>query len=90
MRLHAYLIQAVVPGKSILHAQLPGFSPDAAVFEDKRDLAAVVRSLRESGDTRAEEAQKALDGLNSLDVVDMRFKGVFSNLLICVAVSYVI
>ncbi|KAI6040643.1 hypothetical protein EDC04DRAFT_2674716, partial [Pisolithus marmoratus] len=33
----------------------------------------VVRQLRETGDERAEEAQKAIGSLCSLGVVDMRF-----------------
>lgn len=77
MRLHAYLIQAIVPGKSMLHAQLPGFSLGAALSEGKQDLSSIVRTLRESGDARAEEAQKAFEALSLLDVVDMRFKGTF-------------
>ncbi|KAI6009717.1 translocation protein sec63 [Pisolithus marmoratus] len=73
MRLHAYIAQAVVPGRRSLQAQLPGFAPDA-VAEEVDDLSDVVRQLREAGDERAEEAQKATGSLCSLDVVDMRFK----------------
>ncbi|KAL4078454.1 Sec63 Brl domain-containing protein [Scleroderma yunnanense] len=73
MRLHAYITQAVVPGKSTLHAQLPGFSPDT-VSDGKQDLAGIVRTMQESDNARAEEAQKALEGLSSLELVDMRFK----------------
>jgi len=90
MRLHAYLIQAVVPGKSMLHAQLPGFSLDAAFSDGKQDLASIVRTLRESGDARAEEAQKAFEALSLLDVVDMRFKGTFLALIVPYGALYII
>ncbi|KAI6003519.1 translocation protein sec63 [Pisolithus orientalis] len=73
MRLHAYIAQAIVPGRRSLQAQLPGFAPDAPA-DEVDDLSDVVRQLRESGDERAEEAQKAFTGLGSLEIVDMRFK----------------
>ncbi|KAI6122859.1 translocation protein sec63 [Pisolithus croceorrhizus] len=73
MRLHAYLAQAVVPGRRILQAQLPGFAPDAAT-DEVDDLSDLVRQLRVTGDERTEEAAKAFGSLACLEVVDMRFK----------------
>lgn len=75
MRLHAYLIQALVPGKAIpLQAQLPGFDSTAS-SSGKQDLATFVRDLKESGDERAPEASKALENWGTLEIVDMGFKG---------------
>ncbi|KAH7888181.1 translocation protein sec63 [Phlebopus sp. FC_14] len=74
MRLHAYITQALVPGKSVPpQAQLPGF--DATVSAaGKQDLAAFVEDLKERGDDRADEAKKALQSWASLEVVDVTFK----------------
>ncbi|KIM62777.1 hypothetical protein SCLCIDRAFT_1175485 [Scleroderma citrinum Foug A] len=90
MRLHAYLIQAIVPGKSMLHAQLPGFSLGAALSEGKQDLSSIVRTLRESGDARAEEAQKAFEALSLLDVVDMRFKVIGEHIVTPSSIVYLL
>ncbi|KIJ61032.1 hypothetical protein HYDPIDRAFT_138376 [Hydnomerulius pinastri MD-312] len=74
MRLHAYITQALVPGKvTPSQAQLPGFD-DSASTTGKQDVYAFVQALKESGDHRAEEAKKALDSWNSLEIVDMGFK----------------
>lgn len=82
MRLHAYLVQALVPGKATPpQAQLPGF--DGAVStSEKQDLAAFVRDLQENGDERAVEASKALENWGALEVVDMGFKGTYDTLLV--------
>ncbi|KAG9317061.1 translocation protein sec63 [Chiua virens] len=74
MRLHAYLVQALVPGKATpIQAQLPGF--DSTVLSTgKQDLATFVRELKENGDQRASEAGKALQSWGTLEIVDMGFK----------------
>lgn len=75
MRLHAYLVQALLPSKSTPpQAQLPGFQ-SAVSSSGKQDLAAFVHDLKESGDQRAPEAGKALEDWQTLEVVDMGFKG---------------
>jgi len=80
MRLHAYLVQALVPGKiASPRAQLPGF--DTAASSGKEDLATFVRDLKESGDERALEAGKALQSWASLEVVDMAFKVIGEHLV---------
>lgn len=77
MRLNAYLVQALVPGKDApLQAQLPGFD-SAASSSGKQDLATVVRKLKESGDECASEAGKALESWGTLEIVDMAFKGMY-------------
>ncbi|KAI6033822.1 translocation protein sec63 [Pisolithus microcarpus] len=73
MRLHAYIAQAVVPGRRNLQVQLPGFASHAAA-DDVDDLFDVVRQLREAGDERTEEAGKAFNSLASLEIVDLRFR----------------
>ncbi|KAI6099044.1 translocation protein sec63 [Pisolithus sp. B1] len=73
MRLHAYIAQAVVPGRRILQAQLPGLGPDTAT-DEVDDLSDLVRQLKETGDERTEKAAKAFGSLACLEVVDMRFK----------------
>ncbi|KAG6374905.1 translocation protein sec63 [Boletus reticuloceps] len=74
MRLHAYIVQALVPGKvNSLQAQLPGFDGTSS-NSGKQDLATFVRDLGESGDDRAVEASKALENLGTLEVVDLGFK----------------
>lgn len=81
MRLHAHLVQAVVPGKASPQAQLPGFD-SATSSSGKQDLATFVRDLKESGDERAQEASKALQSWPSLEVVDLGFKGTFGTVLV--------
>ena len=78
MRLHAYLVQALVPGKATPpQAQLPGFG-SAAPNPRKQDLVTFVSNLKESGDKRAVEAGKALDSWGTLELVGMGFKGMYS------------
>lgn len=81
MRLHAYLVQALVPGKATLQAQLPGFD-SATPSSGKQDLATFVRDLKESGDKRAPEASKALESWGTLDIVDIGFKGTCNTVLV--------
>lgn len=74
MRLHAYVTQALLPGKTVApQAQLPGFDGDADVSEGK-DLASFISRLEDEGDIRITEARKAVEGWSRLDVVDMSFK----------------
>ncbi|KAF8122761.1 translocation protein sec63 [Boletus edulis] len=82
MRLHAYIVQALVPGKvNSLQAQLPGFDGTSS-NSGKQDLATIVRDLGESGDDRAVEASKALENLGTLEVVDFGFKGTYDTVLV--------
>jgi hypothetical protein len=82
MRLHAYVTQALLPGKTVApQAQLPGFDGDADVSEGK-DLASFISRLEDEGDIRITEARKAVEGWSRLDVVDMSFKGSFSIVII--------
>lgn len=82
MRLHAYLVQALVPDKATpVQAQLPGFD-GATPSSGKQDLATFVRDLKESGDERALEANKALDSWATLEIVDMGFKGTCNTVLV--------
>ncbi|KAI9572465.1 translocation protein sec63 [Boletus coccyginus] len=74
MRLHAYLMQALVPGKATpRQAQLPGFD-SSTPSSGKQDLVTFVNNLKESGDKRALEARKALESWGSLQLVGMGFK----------------
>ncbi|KAG1753320.1 translocation protein sec63 [Suillus lakei] len=74
MRLHAYVTQALLPGKTVVpQAQLPGFDGDAYASEGK-DLASFISRLEDEGDIRITEARKAVEGWSRLDVVDMSFK----------------
>lgn len=74
MRLHAYVTQALVPGKPVAQqAQLPGFDGDADASEGK-DLASFISRLEDESDIRITEARKAVEGWSRLDVVDMSFK----------------
>ena len=77
MRLHAYVTQALLPGKTVApQAQLPGFDGDEDASEGK-DLASFISRLEDEGDSRITEARKAVEGWSQLDVVDMTFKGLF-------------
>lgn len=74
MRLHAYVTQALLPGKTVApQAQLPGFEGDENASEGK-DLASFISRLEDEGDSRITEARKAVEGWSRLDVVDMTFK----------------
>lgn len=78
MRLHAYLMQALVPGTATpRQAQLPGFD-SSTPSSGKQDLVTFVNNLKESGDKRALEARKALESWGSLQLVGMGFKGKYS------------
>ena len=81
MRLHAYIVQALVPGKAAAaQAQLPGF--DGTLSSGKQDIVTFVRDLKKSGDERAIEANKALESWPSLEVLDIGFKGVCDVILV--------
>jgi translocation protein SEC63 len=74
MRLHAYLTQALLPGKEQLKfAQLPGVR-----LEEQReagDIGEFVEALEEKGDGRVMDVKKALQGWGRLELVDASFKG---------------
>jgi translocation protein SEC63 len=75
MRLHAYITQALLPGKEQLKfAQLPGINLEEKPG-DVEDLAEFVKSLEERGDRRVEDVRKALRGWGRLELVDASFKG---------------
>ncbi|KAG2130456.1 translocation protein sec63 [Suillus bovinus] len=81
MRLHAYVTQALLPGKPVApQAQLPGFDGDADVSEGK-DLALFISRLEDEGDIRKTEARKAVEGWSRLDVVDVSFKVIGERLI---------
>jgi translocation protein SEC63 len=77
MRLHAYLTQALLPGKEqLMFAQLPGIK-----LEEKQGEAAniteFVETLEQKGDGRAKDARRALQGWGRLELVDASFRGWF-------------
>jgi translocation protein SEC63 len=85
MRLHAYLVQALIPGEERLKfAQLPGIqheevtslSGDASVMEE------FVLALDAKGDSRIEDVKTALQTWGRLELVDASFKGLSTSLSI--------
>ena len=78
MRLHAYLTQALLPGKEELKAaQLPGISPSDAPSlssSDSSDFSAAVSSLSKSDSASLHDAEKALERLGQTEIVDASFK----------------
>ncbi|KAH7930315.1 translocation protein sec63 [Leucogyrophana mollusca] len=79
MRLHAYMTQALIPGKEDnYYAQLPGFeASDAAQPEQSEGADTVetfVSTLEAKKDDRLPEVKKALQTWGRLDVVDVSFK----------------
>lgn len=84
MRLHAYLVQALVPGDaSLKYAQLPGIEPVEAkeLLKEANALEELVDTLEEKKDERAAEVKKAVSHWGSLDLVDASFKGLLSSQL---------
>jgi translocation protein SEC63 len=78
MRLHAYITQALLPGKEQLKfAQLPGVKLDEKQG-GVENLAKFVESLEKKGDARVQDVRKALEGWGRLELVDVSFKGRFS------------
>ena len=76
MRLHAYLVQALLPGDERLKfAQLPGIKLSEAKELSISALDATPAVLTEKGDGRADDVKKALSRWGKLDVVDASFKG---------------
>jgi translocation protein SEC63 len=77
MRLHAYLTQALLPGKEQLKfAQLPGIKLDETHGETA-NIAQFVERLEERGDGRVKDVKRALQGWGRLKLVDASFKGRF-------------
>ncbi|KAI0687349.1 translocation protein sec63 [Earliella scabrosa] len=78
MRLHAYLTQALLPGKEELKAaQLPGISPSEAPSlssSDSSDFSAAVSSLSKSDSSSLHDAEKALERFGQTEIVDASFK----------------
>lgn len=75
MRLHAYIIQALLPGEPVPpQTQLPGFDGDVDA-SDVKDFASFISRLEDKRDARVSEMRKALEGWSRLDIVEMSFKG---------------
>ncbi|KAH7904234.1 translocation protein sec63 [Hygrophoropsis aurantiaca] len=76
MRLHAYMTQALVPGKDRSFAQLPGFEPhDAGLSaESAGNVDKILANLETTKDERLPEVKKALRSWSRLDVIDVSFK----------------
>ncbi|KAL0577555.1 secretory subunit, partial [Marasmius crinis-equi] len=81
MRLHAFIIQALLPRNSSIKqrlAQLPGIK--TSEVEDEKpsikgdDVKDVAAQLEEKGDGRAEDVKKAIDKWGRLEVVDAAYK----------------
>jgi translocation protein SEC63 len=83
MRLHAYLVQALLPSseRSSL-AQLPGVKTDdvLALPADVEDIGDFVNHLEENHDSRAVEVKKAIQKWGRAEIVDAAFKGI---ILLC-------
>jgi translocation protein SEC63 len=77
MRLHAYLTQALLPGKEQLKfAQLPGVKLEEKQGEVE-SIAEFVEALEKKGDRRVKDVKTALQGWGRLELVDASFKGRF-------------
>ncbi|KAI0773666.1 DnaJ-domain-containing protein [Fomes fomentarius] len=78
MRLHAYLTQALLPGKEELKAaQLPGITPaeaPALSSSESSDFSAAVSALSKSQSSALLDAEKALERLGQTEIVDASFK----------------
>ncbi|KAI8984903.1 DnaJ-domain-containing protein [Trametes punicea] len=78
MRLHAFLAQAIPPSQADLKAaQLPGVDPsDASALpkSESSDFAAAISSLSNSKPSALPDAQKALERLGHVEIVDASFK----------------
>ena len=74
MRLHAYLTQALLPGKQQLKlAQLPNIKVGEETSVDK--VEEYVGSLEQKKDGRVGDAKRALDAWGRLELVEVSFKG---------------
>ena len=77
MRLHAYLTQALLPGKAQLKfAQLPGVKLEEKQGEAE-SIAEFVEALEKKGDGRINDVKTALQGWGRLELVNASFKGRF-------------
>ncbi|KII96122.1 hypothetical protein PLICRDRAFT_170703 [Plicaturopsis crispa FD-325 SS-3] len=76
MRLHAYLAQALPPGKEKLRfAQLPGVTDaEASRARDTDVIEDFVLSLEANEDSRTRQVKKAVETWGRLDLVDASFK----------------
>lgn len=75
MRLHAYLAQALLPGKEQLKfAQLPNIKLGERQ-DSTENVEDFVGALEEKGDERVKDVKRALDSWGRLEVVDATFKG---------------
>jgi translocation protein SEC63 len=78
MRLHAYLVQALLPGNENLRfAQLPGIQLDEVSLlpPSTRELEDVVGALEKNEDERLSEVRKAVRTWGRIELVDASFKG---------------
>lgn len=74
MRLHAYLAQALLPGKEQLKlAQLPNIKVGEEASVDK--VEEYVGTLEQKKDGRVDDVKRALDAWGRLELVEGSFKG---------------
>lgn len=77
MRLHAYLAQALLPGKEqFKFAQLPGINVGEK-GEGSGSIEDFVGVLEQKGDGRVTAMKKALERWGRLELVDASFRGSF-------------
>ncbi len=75
MRLHAYIIQALLPTQSPL-AQLPDVKP--AEVPRVGDVSQIISKLTEESDVRAADIRKAAEKWGNVDIYDASFRGKFT------------
>lgn len=91
MRLHAYLVQGLLPGDERLKfAQLPGIKVSEAKELSISALDAIPATLIEKGDGRAGEVKKALSRWGKLDVVDASFKVIGERIVTPLSIVYLV
>jgi len=93
LRIHAYLAQAIPPGEQTLaFAQLPGVQEDEAKKLAGRihNMEDLVDSLKQDGDERVQQVQKAMDKWGKLDLVDADFKVIDDRLVTPSSIVYLV
>lgn len=91
MRLHAYLVQALVPGDERLKfAQLPGIKPSEAKELSITAMDAAPAALTEKGDGRVDEVKKVLSRWGTLDLVDASFKVIGERIVTPLSIVYLV
>jgi hypothetical protein len=91
MRLHAYLAQGILPGSpGARWAQLPGLKNDEirALPPLYRDFKDVITALEEQKkNSLAADARKTLERWGRIEIVDVKFRGMFSVIALCVCLT---